>query len=309
MKTIVHYTLEETGITQKELAERLGVSAAQVSRWKNERDKVPEGHHRAMRAMFQCGEFDPETIRICGSKENAQAWNEALIRECQFSDYPFDKVIDDEVERSYILQLFHEAGVDMKAPPPPGWEAEDVDHSVQFAISGYLNDMGWRYAWLSQMVPGDGENLFMATYDLTNELYKISFVFGEHSLEALGADRNAISRHELLKTNGDTILDIYKLANAEGVTITQNLFRLLEPCECASYWADDMAEFPLPAYSPRQAMGYNERQTLNYAESADFGVQLLNRRLDVIEKALGIQNSKRKKQKLIDDLHDEFKGR
>ena len=83
-KMLVSLAMKKLKYNQKELANVLGVSGAQITKWKKHGESMSDKMESMLTEMCQIGEFSPEFILRFGSKENAAQWDK-LFRE--LADY------------------------------------------------------------------------------------------------------------------------------------------------------------------------------------------------------------------------------
>ena len=142
--SLIHLVLAEQGCTQQELAKKIGVSPAQISKWKKGeyistemRDKLCE--------MAGIGEMHPELVAIAGSKEDAKKWI-ALIRhladiatsaaETGYHTPPLEEDVDDDdcLLFQNTLHVLQEMGVQIPRPFPQELDIDFEDEGADEAI-------------------------------------------------------------------------------------------------------------------------------------------------------------------------------
>ena len=84
-KALVNLALKQLGCSQKDLAERLGVSAGQLSKWKNYGDYMSNEVENKINTICHIGELPAEFVLRFGSVENATKWDEFLKHIAQYS--------------------------------------------------------------------------------------------------------------------------------------------------------------------------------------------------------------------------------
>lgn len=116
---LIDYIIETKGLRQKDLADQLGVSRAQISKWK-------AGEYISAEKLEKLNEIaglfgdDPDWAILVKSEENAEAWY-AYFQEMNelaegYAAYLFDDM--PELYVRFILLLFKEVGVDVPMSPP-----------------------------------------------------------------------------------------------------------------------------------------------------------------------------------------------
>jgi len=130
---LVELALSAQGCTQKELALRLGVSPAQVSKWKNG-EHISFEMSEKLSDLAGLGDLDPDVVLLAGSKEDAQKWVKLVryiadIAECSAeTGYNTAPLVEDVEDDNCFLfwNTFHvlrEIGVNLPRPFPAELEA------------------------------------------------------------------------------------------------------------------------------------------------------------------------------------------
>jgi transcriptional regulator with XRE-family HTH domain len=81
----VNLALKQLGCSQKDLAEKLGVSAGQLSKWKNYGDYMSHEVEKKINTICHIGELPAEFVLRFGSVENATKWDKFLEQIVQYS--------------------------------------------------------------------------------------------------------------------------------------------------------------------------------------------------------------------------------
>lgn len=118
--TLLKVALDKLGCTQTALAEMLGISRAQVSKWKNGENISPEMARRIQALIGITEDADPSLIALTGSIEDAVLWEElclvllSIAAENDRSGYslsPVELEFDDNLFTFTILDALSGAGV------------------------------------------------------------------------------------------------------------------------------------------------------------------------------------------------------
>ncbi|PRD15219.1 helix-turn-helix transcriptional regulator [Pantoea coffeiphila] len=136
----VELALKVLACTQKELAERLGVSTTQISKWKKG-DHLSEDMETRFRKVTGIRHYDPELILMCGSLENAEKWcrlieflayNAAESAETGYNTIPLKE--DNEELAISIFRILKEMGVSIPQSFPTEldvvYELDDEDYNA-----------------------------------------------------------------------------------------------------------------------------------------------------------------------------------
>jgi transcriptional regulator with XRE-family HTH domain len=172
-EALVHLALEALGCSQKELADRLGVSPTQISKWKKD-EHMSLDMERKLRVMAKIGDKNPSFVRFAGSLEAAKKW-EALIQYlAEFADEDEETGYDtppltDELDLlcSMTFHCLREMGVelpktfpneldvDYEDSPDDLWDLLDANpySSLIFKIyKSFTNVYGFYAAYVSELV-------------------------------------------------------------------------------------------------------------------------------------------------------------
>lgn len=176
-EALVHLALEALSCSQKELATQLGVSPAQISKWKKGEYMSMEMREK-LSSLSSLGEMNPEFVRWAGSLELAQKW-ERLIKYLA-------KLASDSAETGYdtppledeigllcwdTFRVFNEIGIDLPHDFPKeldvNFEGDDFDEDLKwldenmyssliYEIFRNLNDVyGFYAAYVSELIRND----------------------------------------------------------------------------------------------------------------------------------------------------------
>ena len=142
--SLIKLALSAQGCSQKELALRLGVSPAQISKWK-------KGEYISFEMSDKLGELaglddlDPDFVLLAGSKEDAKKWVQLIrdladLAECSAeTGYNTAPLVEDLDDDNCLLfwNTFHvlqELGVNIPQPFPKELEACIADDDEGEAI-------------------------------------------------------------------------------------------------------------------------------------------------------------------------------
>lgn len=156
--SLVELALSAQSCTQKALAIRLGVSPAQISKWKNG-EHISFEMSEKLSELAGLGDLDPDIVLLAGSKEDAQKWVK-LVRylaelaefdaETGYNTTPLIKDVDDDNCSLFwnTFRVLQEMGVNIPQPFPEELRAciaeDDEDESEAFwdnEIASLIYDM------------------------------------------------------------------------------------------------------------------------------------------------------------------------
>ena len=135
---LVSLALKNLDCSQKDLAERLGVSAGQISKWKKHGEYMSGEIEKKLNQICKVGDLPAELILKFGSVENATKWDELfrylanLAAEEGEGSYDCYQLRDfDSCDMSLIIcGLLDELGVVLpqEAPKVPDYDDDAYDH-------------------------------------------------------------------------------------------------------------------------------------------------------------------------------------
>jgi transcriptional regulator with XRE-family HTH domain len=142
--SLIELALSAQGCTQKELALRLGVSPAQISKWKNG-EHISFAMSDKLSELAGLDDLDPDFVLLTGSKEDAKKWVQLIrdladLAECNaetgYNTAPLVEDLDDD-NCFLFWNTFHvlqEMGVNIPRPFPKELEACIADDDEGEAI-------------------------------------------------------------------------------------------------------------------------------------------------------------------------------
>lgn len=125
--SLIQLALDALGCSQKELATRLGVSGAQISKWKKD-EYISFEMAAKLRELCDIDDMDPDFVQMTGSVENARLWKvllRSLADDAVFGDetgYSADLLeSEDQVDLlcSHTMDTLKNMGVTLPQPFPP----------------------------------------------------------------------------------------------------------------------------------------------------------------------------------------------
>ncbi|AYW19295.1 XRE family transcriptional regulator [Klebsiella variicola] len=180
-QVLIELALQSTGLTQKALAEKLGVSPTQISKWKKG-EYISSEMESGLRAITGIGEQDPAVILWSGSLADAKKWNKLigflgkLAYEGDETGYEIYPLLDEpESLSSSIFYLLHEIGVSIPSPFPTGLaldyeDMEDVEAQEIFdnslvsllnqILKAYTDVYGFYMAYIDDLIQDDSLQLY-----------------------------------------------------------------------------------------------------------------------------------------------------
>lgn len=130
-EALVQLALNNMSCSQKDLAQRLGVSPAQISKWKKGEHMSSDMEQR-IRELSQIGGKDPEFVLLSGSLENAVKWEKLIFFLAEWiqadAETGYNTIPLQEKDETLCMQTFHTLkgmGVDFPSSFP---EELDFDY-------------------------------------------------------------------------------------------------------------------------------------------------------------------------------------
>ena len=142
--SLIELALSAQGCTQRELALRLGVSPAQISKWKNG-EHISFAMSDKLSELAGLDDLDPDFALLAGSKEDAKKWVQLIryladLAECSaetgYNTAPLVEDLDDD-NCFLFWNTFHvlqEMGINVPRPFPKELEACIADDDEGEAI-------------------------------------------------------------------------------------------------------------------------------------------------------------------------------
>ena len=132
-KVLVTLALRILNCSQKELGLMLGVSAPQISKWKNQNDHMSMDTEYKIREMCQIGTIPEVLVLDSGSLENAEKWDK-LFRyladhclEVEDCSWPCAPLTDFFGISEKLCSIFRDLGVELPKKIPTLFGDDDLD--------------------------------------------------------------------------------------------------------------------------------------------------------------------------------------
>ena len=145
---IIDVIIAKTGMKQMDIAEKLGVSRAQVSKWKKGAD-IPYNRRKELNEMAGLFGDDIEWSLLTKTPENAEAWIHFFQEyNSDYTDvYPCSNLSDSpDVWVPSMLTLFDKIGIKLPETAPDPDSEEDISEFTTFVmkyIESYAAKINW----------------------------------------------------------------------------------------------------------------------------------------------------------------------
>jgi len=213
---LIEYIVKTKSLKQKDLAEILKVSRAQISKWKSG-EHIP--FDREDQLMNIAGLFgsDPEWSIFVKTKENSDSWINYLTFIHDISDdYTRSSRLQDEPNfyAPNILLLFSEIGIKFpqKAPSPEKMEEDEYEFTdFDHLILEYLDCYGPLSEWCDIYLSTDHDKTDEIQSGIPCQMIDYALCFVERDLLKLNeADLDFVQRHNE-RTNNSLISQIKEM--------------------------------------------------------------------------------------------------
>jgi transcriptional regulator with XRE-family HTH domain len=196
--SLVHLALSAQRCTQKELALRLGVSPAQISKWKSG-EHISFEMSDKLSELADLSDLDPDVVLLAGSKEDAKKWVQLIRYLADMAEqnaetgYSTATLVEDLDDDNCLLfwNVFHvlqKMGVNIPRPFPKELEACIADDDEGEAIwdneiasliydifKSLTNVYGFYAAFVSDLVFDDELDLIdTPAWELDSELLSLA---------------------------------------------------------------------------------------------------------------------------------------
>ncbi|AGB84184.1 hypothetical protein D781_3994 [Serratia sp. FGI94] len=180
-QAFVELALKTLSCSQKILAEKLGVSPAQISKWKKG-EYMSDDMERKMRKITGVGEVEPDFVLLAGSLENARKWEKTISYLAEIAEGnaetgyvtepltdPYgtlcSKTFNALNEMGIVLPAKFPQELDVDYDDPDGFDWELLEGNQHFYIIyqmyNSLNDVyGFYAAYVSELMDDLHEELY-----------------------------------------------------------------------------------------------------------------------------------------------------
>ena len=183
-KALVNLALKQLGCSQKDLAASLGVSAGQLSKWKNYGDYMSREVEDKIMTICHIGELPADFILRFGSVENAQKWDGFLqhmaryvleMGECSYPAYYLQKNDHNNVNLD-ICEILEALGVDLPREAPSIEDSAVFERSyvkaIQAIFEAYIGINDFFYAYFQEL--GSAENTLEIMLELERNFLNLA---------------------------------------------------------------------------------------------------------------------------------------
>ena len=284
-QNLIEYILVKKGYKQVDLAKMLGVSRAQISKWKSG-ESIPYSRQEDLMKIAGLSGHNPEWAMFVENDINEQAWFEYIraLFENDFIDYKMPRTISDQDEiyvPEIILQLL-KLGFNMpKHPPLDDLDAEDDEASdLTYFMSDILESFAMMSEWCDSYLPmhdNDNDEIFDLCLQIYSCLASLSIGYVEKELlTTLRVDFDVVKRcgYDAKLEIQQFIKEIYKIMYRDNIPVVTDYFTLINK---SPYDLDDYILFDNVAAGEtlEDNLPYFERTLLRKAQYTNDLLEIL----------------------------------
>ncbi|KEI72158.1 helix-turn-helix domain-containing protein [Endozoicomonas elysicola] len=162
---LIEYVLKNNKINQKELAEKLDVSRAQISKWKSG-DSIPHDREQELIKLAGLFGFDPEWAAFVKTEDNGNDWLEYIrfMNDCSLGRskaWQFDESPEIYFPSVLLMLAKFSCSIPDKAPCANELKNEDYEYTkFDELIIDFLESYGPLSEWCSLYLAFDNDELF-----------------------------------------------------------------------------------------------------------------------------------------------------
>ncbi|WP_257262984.1 helix-turn-helix transcriptional regulator [Endozoicomonas sp. ONNA2] len=247
---LIKLALKELDITQKEMAMKLGVSPAQITKWKAG-EHMSHDMTEKIKGILKLDELDPDVVFWTGGIKEANKW-QTLVHylaemadenaECNYNTQPFDD--DTGLLLFCILRTLTEAGVEIPKIFP---EDIEFDYSMDYegneklfdsliSVNPYSNLIYELLIAWAQLYDFYAAFVSDLTYDdeieLFEDCHELEFCLPSLALAKIGGENDLLKdyrgfRYKTEKYSKELINKIKKQAVKAGYPLRAELYHLI----------------------------------------------------------------------------------
>lgn len=178
---IIEYITKNTKFRQIDIANKLGVSRAQISKWKAG-EYIPSDREEELIEIAGLFSHNPEWAIWAKTEENAQDWMNYIIHMCERVDLHFNDILDEpELYIPMIIIRLVDLGVSFPEAPSiedmtKDWEGDEDDEEYEVynytdfdnLISEFLENYSYLTEWCDYHFGNSNDDLYDQITDLSD---------------------------------------------------------------------------------------------------------------------------------------------
>jgi transcriptional regulator with XRE-family HTH domain len=302
-RNLIDFITTHTTLSQADLARKLKVSPAQISKWKAGDSLSTE---RTSQLLRLAGLFDTVNVEwaiFARSKQNAEAWYSYVFRileDVEWGDSLEDFFHDmPDVYVSHLITDLRKLGANINSQAPE-FDEEGESTDLDVALFSILENWGQLSDWLHSTLEFDDltNDAEYELFDITSDLEWLLFDLALDHVDFNELDAIGVNASKLTATVKDArfkikshLHDICQIRTKHSLPITGNYFQVLylSPVELAEQeWfrpggsiADHVNEDSIKPYLP-----YGQQLILLHLEYSALALRQLDEKLDRITERL-----------------------
>ncbi|MGE4466135.1 helix-turn-helix domain-containing protein [Sphaerochaeta sp.] len=235
-QNLIDYILVKKSLKQADLAKMLGISRAQISKWKSG-ESIPSSREEELMKIAGLPGHDAEWAMFVESDTNNTAWIEYFyaLFDKGFIDYKIPRTISDEagIYVPQIVLLLLELGFEMpQYPPTADLDAEDDKASeLTYLISELLESFAIMSEWCDCYLPeNDNNNIFEACLEIYGNLVPLSAGYIDRKLISslnVASEKVEFCSYKAKMKIQKLIKEIYTIMHIENIPVVEDYFVLI----------------------------------------------------------------------------------
>jgi transcriptional regulator with XRE-family HTH domain len=302
---LIDYITQKKSLTQADLARELGVSRAQITKWKAGEHLPSDRQIQLFKLAGLFATVSEDWAMFAETQENAAAWYSyfsELLEDIEWGDSLRDLSSDaPDIYFWHVLDELLDMGADIQATAPKShWENEEEYERTP--LSACLFDIfetwGQLYDWMDTTLEFSdvNETAEFELFDLTQDLRWIASGLAIEDLEpsmltAIGCDPVKIAAHieQSRSQAADRLAEICSIRAKHGLSITADYFQLLTlpPIDLGeASWFRPKADSRHAGEAIKAFLSYSDQQLLAHQECQAMMLQQIDSKLDQLLFAL-----------------------
>ena len=290
-KALVKIALKKLNYSQNQLAEMLGVSASQISRWKNHGDYISSEYEDKLNEACNIGGVSADFILRFGSKENAAQWDKLFreladyAQENNETSYNCPQLIDyDEWDISLkISNILDDLGINLPQEMPKHLQIDNDDlfedkyvRIISNIFESFTAIDGFFHAYFQEL--GNNDDIFENLMKIEETL--LNFAVCKINIDTELAPNFDNYKYTWLKEYREAIDQIKYKAICANLPLREELMNLIDA---------EIGE--LSEAAEREAFGFNKIQIHPdiYMNEIILGMRKINQVLPQIMEKLDIK--------------------
>ncbi len=300
-RNLIDYITNKGGYNQADLAQKLGVSRAQITKWKRGEYLPLERQEQLMKLAGLFETVSEGWAMFAETKENADAWYQyfrELWKDLEWGDSLRDLSNDEPaLYLWHVLEELLDLGAEIPAIAPESqWEGGDEDTCeltpLARCLTAVFETWGQLYDWMDSTLEFSDvdDTAEYELFDVVQDLRWISSGIAIEDIEsdvltATGCDPAKIQAHveQSRKKAADRLAEICSIRIKHRLPITADYFQLLTSPSidlAEASWFCRSADSRHAGEAIKSYLSYGETQLLSHQEYQSMMLQQLDRKLD-----------------------------